>query len=583
MFSNAKEIIIILILSFVFCNSLFAQNKERIIKINDLDSLHLKYYGQATEESYIIHNKLLRQSKKLSYTKGILFAYKSLLWQHGTSKRANLDSVLHYANLFETKIATKNIQKDTALIRELQLPEYYLNKGQILANGFGLPEQGLESYFKVYPLIPKGNVRLSIAYNISISEIYYHKFQYDKALEVLTPLLKDTVGLGSFTKKRLLENISANYVQKDMPKKSYPLHKALLDIAIKNNNIFDIWWTKNKLANDYFRLGDVQRAIDSALVVRKYCLDKNIHQIVFNNTAYLSTFYHAAGDLDKAIAYRKEALEFSSGAEYKKDTYDRLADYYTENKQYLDAIEIYQKKDELIDRLRTNEKKALTSYIDSNIKLLKEKQKSQKILFDMELLEIKNKKQELYYLSISAILASIILLLGSILLFRKYKKGEKVIEVLKSNEKKLLEEKITLRENELEASAIALSKRIEMLTLIKNELDEIKKPLIPKLEEAKGKIDSLIKTASDMSIITKRIESEYPTMAATLLNKYPNLSDTQIRYCLLTKLNLSIKETATILNVTPDTVKVARSRLKKKLDIPSNISIKVFLDNISRD
>ncbi|WP_458627802.1 helix-turn-helix transcriptional regulator [Winogradskyella sp. PC D3.3] len=86
-----------------------------------------------------------------------------------------------------------------------------------------------------------------------------------------------------------------------------------------------------------------------------------------------------------------------------------------------------------------------------------------------------------------------------------------------------------------------------------------------------------------MSIITKRIESEYPTMSAKLLNKYPNLSDTQIRYCLLTKMNLSIKETATILNVTPDTVKVARSRLKKRLDIPSEMSIKMFLDKLSKE
>ena len=86
-----------------------------------------------------------------------------------------------------------------------------------------------------------------------------------------------------------------------------------------------------------------------------------------------------------------------------------------------------------------------------------------------------------------------------------------------------------------------------------------------------------------MSIITKRIESEYPTMTAKLTGKYPNLTDTQIRYCLLTKLNLSIKETAVILNVTPDTVKVARSRLKKKLGVPSEMTIKMFLDRLAEE
>ncbi|WP_178985948.1 hypothetical protein [Winogradskyella helgolandensis] len=568
----------------LFCNQYYAQNNEILIDLRKVDSLNNVYYGKHSKDAYSAHHKNLRESLKMQYDKGIAYAYKSLMWYHGANENSNLDSVLYYANLFESKVATFNVKDDSLLIKSIELPQYYLNKGQLLSNAFGLPEQGLESYFKVYPLIPEGNIKLSMAYNIAISEIYYHKFQYDKALEVLTPLLKDTTDIGSFTKKRLLKNISANYVQKEMPEKSHPLHKEILDLALKDNDIYEIWWTKNAMANDYFRLGDYQKAIDSALVVRKYCLDNNNwHQLLFNNTAYLSTFYHAAGDLNKAIAYREEAIKLSSGPESKKDSYDRLAEYYTEKKQYLNAVEIYQKKDALVDSLRFNEKKALSNYIDSKIKLLKERQKSQQILFDLELLEIKNKKQELYYLSISAILASIILLLGSMLLFRKYKKGEKVIEILKSNEKKLLEEQIVLRENELEASAIALSQRLETLTVIKNELDEIKKPQIPKLDEVKLKINNLIRSASDMSIITKRIESEYPTMAAKLLEKYPNLSDTQIRYCLLTKLNLSIKETATILNVTPDTVKVARSRLKKKLGIPTEISIKQFLDQLSLD
>ena len=203
--------------------------------------------------------------------------------------------------------------------------------------------------------------------------------------------------------------------------------------------------------------------------------------------------------------------------------------------------------------------------------------------FNVELLEEKNKKQKLYLFSISIALMTIITLLGSILLYRKYRKGEKVIEVLKTNEKKLLEEKITLRENQLEASAIAVTQRLETLNTIKEELDFIKQPKIPKLEEAKTKINDLIRSASDMSIITKRIESEYPTMTTKLIERYPNLSDTQIRYCLLTKLNLSIKETASILNVTPDTVKVARSRLKKKLDIPPEMSFKLFLDQLAKE
>ena len=576
-----KTIIPLLFLSVL--KTVVGQNKDIDSQKDLIDSLQNVYYTKHSIEAFSVHHKNLIKSSNISYDKGILTAYKTLMWYHGVNEKASLDSVIYYANLFETKISSFNKQKDTILLKSIELPEYYLNKGQLLANAFGLPEQGLESYFKVYSLIPKNNKRLQIAYHISISEIYYQKLQYDRALNELNPMLLDTTGTSTSLKMRLLKNIAANYVKKEMPEKSYPLHKKVLDLAIEINDTEQIWWTKNKLAHDYFRLGEYQKAIDSALVVRNYCIKNNFHNLIFNNSVNLSTYYHAIGDLKQAITYREDALDMTSGLETKRDTYDRLAWYYTENKQYGDAIAIYEKKDSIVDSIRLSEKRALTNYIDSNVKLYKEKEKSQQILFDLELLEEKNKKQKLYFFSISIVLLSTILLLSSIILFRKYRKGEKVIETLKSNEKKLLEEKIAIRENELEASAMAVSQRLETLTSIKNELEEIKKPELKELDNIKSKISNLIKSTSDMSIITKRIESEYPTMTSKLTNKYPNLSETQIRYCLFTKLNLSIKETATILNVTPNTVKVARSRLKKKLNIPAEIPIKTFLDSFVQE
>ena len=317
--------------------------------------------GGHTQEAYSIHHKLLKESSKLAYDKGILCALKSLMWYHGVNKAPNLDSVLHYGDLFETKIAIEDIQQNTELIESLELPQYYLNKGQLLATRLGLPEQGLENYFKAYPLIPKDDMQTSIAYNIHISEIYFYKFQYDKALEVLEPLLQDTTGIKPYLKIKLLNSIAVNYTKKEIPEKSYLLHKEVLKIAKKTKDIKSIWWTKNQLTHDYFRLGEHQKAIDSALVVRHYCIKNNIHSILYNNTSFLSTYYHAVGDIDKAIAYRKEAVNFSKGVRFTMGTYSRLAEYYTEKKQYQKAIDAYKKRNIAVDSLRSTEKKTLTN------------------------------------------------------------------------------------------------------------------------------------------------------------------------------------------------------------------------------
>ena len=49
--------------------------------------------------------------------------------------------------------------------------------------------------------------------------------------------------------------------------------------------------------------------------------------------------------------------------------------------------------------------------------------------------------------------------------------------------------------------------------------------------------------------------------------RYPGLTAYDLRLCTYLKANLSTKEIATLLNITPDSVKKAKHRLRKKLGI----------------
>lgn len=55
-----------------------------------------------------------------------------------------------------------------------------------------------------------------------------------------------------------------------------------------------------------------------------------------------------------------------------------------------------------------------------------------------------------------------------------------------------------------------------------------------------------------------------------LKEKHPDLSSNDLKICALTRLNLNIKESATILAITPESVKTARYRLRKKLNLEPN-------------
>lgn len=57
---------------------------------------------------------------------------------------------------------------------------------------------------------------------------------------------------------------------------------------------------------------------------------------------------------------------------------------------------------------------------------------------------------------------------------------------------------------------------------------------------------------------------------------YPELTSYDIRLCTYLKAHLSTKEIATLLNITPDSVKKAKHRLRKKLLIRSDTSFELF-------
>jgi DNA-binding CsgD family transcriptional regulator len=56
-------------------------------------------------------------------------------------------------------------------------------------------------------------------------------------------------------------------------------------------------------------------------------------------------------------------------------------------------------------------------------------------------------------------------------------------------------------------------------------------------------------------------------------DRYPEITSNELRLMALLKMNLSSKEIANILNITPEGIKKARYRLRKKMNISSDESL----------
>ncbi|MBL0048052.1 MAG: hypothetical protein IPP32_08165 [Bacteroidetes bacterium] len=75
-------------------------------------------------------------------------------------------------------------------------------------------------------------------------------------------------------------------------------------------------------------------------------------------------------------------------------------------------------------------------------------------------------------------------------------------------------------------------------------------------------------------------ESINKNFYARLKQSYPDISPNDLRICALIKLNLSTKEMAGILNISPDSVKTARYRLRKKLQLNTEDNLTDFILNL---
>lgn len=184
-------------------------------------------------------------------------------------------------------------------------------------------------------------------------------------------------------------------------------------------------------------------------------------------------------------------------------------------------------------------------------------------------------------------LLGLLLIVFTILYFFLKRINKRDKQLLKTKEElvALMEEQKLLKEqqfqNDIEHKESQLS-AITIQMVEKNELlDEIKSILNKKEPSSEAELKKLINkyTIQDNNWkdFDHYFESVNKNFYTRLKQKYPEISSNDLKICALIKLNLSIKEMATILNISPDSVKTARHRLRKKLQLSTEENLTDFI------
>lgn len=154
------------------------------------------------------------------------------------------------------------------------------------------------------------------------------------------------------------------------------------------------------------------------------------------------------------------------------------------------------------------------------------------------------------------------------------------------NEK--LEAEINYKNSELASSAMHLVKKGELLTKLKGELSHIMKGV--ENPQAITEVKKLIRTLSDDDNIdkewenfTKHFDKVHSDFVVNLKDKHATVTGNEIKLCAYLRMNLSTKEIAQLMNISVRGVEISRYRLRKKLQIPSEMNLFDYLMTLQKD
>ncbi|RLD55482.1 MAG: hypothetical protein DRJ05_12880 [Bacteroidetes bacterium] len=483
-------------------------------------------------------------------------------------------SPLHYAKLLNNIASTyiKTGRHDSSLV--------YFIKSMKIREDNNAPLK----------MITVGNLNIGSIYLV-IDDYKNSKTWLDKALQSAL-LQNDSVNIQKcYANLGILYKKTGDTIKSiEYSKKSLEISKGLGDhrnqaIVLQNLALLLINQKKYDEAHKYFKKA---LAENNSIGANNSRLHLGLSELFLEQHIYDSTIYH--GKL--AIKLASESGDMHVQIEnfmYLYQAYQGLGKYSEANKnieKYLHLKDSITTKEnqEFVQKLKTEFE---TERKESEIEFLKKINESESI-------KAKAVQSRQNLIIIVMVLAIALLVLLAISYYFKQKKEKE----LHLSEKNLLEADIQNRKlarKELELEITFKTKQLTTHALNMMQKNQILKDILEKLKITSKKVDDNIKsefksmirdinqsqkTEKDWELFKSYFENVNKDFNKKLRDINPNLSTHDYRLAALISLNLNIKETSALLNISPNSVKTARYRLRSRLNVGSGEDLYVFFSKL---
>jgi len=254
--------------------------------------------------------------------------------------------------------------------------------------------------------------------------------------------------------------------------------------------------------------------------------------------------------LTEAIRTKQKRLE--------QVAYNYYKDYYLSKNELALAYEYLDKEYELDIDIRGEE-------VQGQIEVLNLKYEDEKKSRELVALQAEKDRAAFRFnvILISAISIAFLLALLAYSLRLRVKNG-------KLKEKELHAELIQKRK-ELTSYALNFIQKNELMGDLTQKINDLRKQSNTDTALGLNKINNMITDSfridQDWENFKLMFEEVHPDFFVILKERYPDLGNAELKLSALLRLNMNLKESSRVLGISPDSVKTARYRLRKKLNL----------------
>ena len=437
----------------------------------------------------------------------------------------------------------------------------------------------------------------------------------------------------AYSDSQLIATVKNELAEIYIALKNYTKAIALLKSSLRYSESEQFLKTKAKsyqlLGTSWEKQGQTIKALDfqqKSLQIYRDLKDVNGEATVLEN---IGSIYEDLGDYDKAYFYFEKALRYfkNTGDKAQVNALNNLADIYRKKGDYAQAItktqevlvlaKIYDDAHQIASAYKDLAKaydlakdfEQAHYYSIAYQELVEQQFYSQNFsqlnalqtIYDtkeqqakIDLLEAKNKTTQIKLVGL--LLLSLLLITTAGLFFYIQKKKRQVrldVELYKQRaleaeletkaaHEQNLQNQIQLKTATLSKYSLSLAQKNKLLEEVSSTLQKLssrKRMDIPaKLNELSNDLNTHLQEENEWDQFMSLFEEIHPDFTRKLNQAaLQKLTATEIRLCLLLRLDLASKEIASVLRITPDSVRVARYRLRKKLPLESQDELVNFM------